>query len=447
MNQRLETDTPVQNIIVRIFRRFIVQPAAVLITVLAMAFSACTGQVKPDSSNQPPVTGTPPTPPPPPAPTAARILEVSYPSTSTRKFDSSLRIYIPGVRPIRGVIVRQHGCGRNGISMANDLWWQGLADKWNFALLGTFFNGDCEEWAYPQKGSLAILETALGKFATDANAPELTTVPWALWGHSGGGNWTYFLTQQIPARIIANVPRSGSSDNLPQAALGVPQLLSAGAYEKGNGTFGGAYLEAVDGFARERARGAPVALSIDPQATHDLREGRRLHILYLDAIIALRLGVSGLNAVDTNQGWLGNTTTLEVSSVSAYSGDKLKAAWLPNERVARAWQEFGRTGTVKDTTPPSAPTALSATRTGNSVRLTWSARADLESGIKSFKIYRNGTLVSSLGDPFQGIDFGDEPQPESPALAFTDDQPGNAPSYEVSTVNGDGLESPRSAAK
>ena len=420
--------------------------------MLLLALLACTQNLPvktaPPVAPPSPSPVTPPTPPattPPPA--AARILEVSYPATDTRKFGSSLRVYLPGARPIRGVIVHQHGCGRNGITMANDLWWQALADKWNFALLGTFFDGSCDEWAYPQKGSLAILETALEKFAGDANAPELTTAPWALWGHSGGGNWTYFLTQQIPARIIANVPRSGSSDNLPQASLGVPQLLSAGAFEKGDGTFGGAYLEAIDGFARERARGAPVALSIDPQASHDLREGRRLHILYLDAMIALRLGASGLNAVDTNQGWLGNTTSLEVSSTPNYSGDKLKAAWFPNERVARAWQEFGRTGTVKDTTPPSAPTTVTATRTGNSVRLIWSAQADLESGIKSFKIYRNGALISSLGDPFQGIDYGDEPQPQSPTLTFTDDQPGNAPSYEVSIVNGDGFESPRSPAK
>ena len=48
--------------------------------------------------------------------------------------------------------------------MAGDLWWQALADKWNFALLGTFFDGSCEAWAYPQNGSLAILGTALGKF-------------------------------------------------------------------------------------------------------------------------------------------------------------------------------------------------------------------------------------------------------------------------------------------
>jgi hypothetical protein len=412
--------------------------------------------VTPPIVSPPPVS--PPPVPPPPVPPATlqppvapgKIFEASYPRTANRDYISSFRVYIPSnAKKIRGVIIHQHYCGGNGISLVNDLQWQTLANKWSFALMGTYFDGDCNVWAYPQNASLEVLNTALAKFAGDTGFPELKDAPWALWGHSGGANWTYFLTQQVPARIIANVSRSGSEGTLPGSAYGLPQLLAVGKLEKGHPTFGGAYNEGVSAFTSERKKGALVALSIDPTALHELALARRLHIAYLDAVIAQRLPDApgqALKPADERKAWLGNTTTFEIAAAANYNSDKNAAAWLPDESTARRWQEFERTANVTDTTPPIAPATLTATTEGNAVRLKWYAEADLESGIKAFRVYRDGQLLATVGDPFQGISFGDEPDPESPAMEYVDANPPAAAKYEIATVNGFDLESSRKSA-
>ena len=442
------------------------QPRLRTFAGMALLLIACAQNPPTNGGSQPPPSSPPAPPPvlapPPPTPPPAllppvapgKIFEVSYPRTPNRDYVSSFRVYIPSnAKRIRGVMIHQHYCGGNGISMVGDLQWQALADKWSFALMGTYLNGDCNIWAYPQNGSLEVLNAALAKFAGDAGFPEMKDAPWALWGHSGGANWTYFLAQQVPARIIANVSRSGSEGALPPSAYGLPQLLAVGKLEKGHPTFGGAYLEGVNAFTGERKRGALVALSIDPTALHELGLARRLHIAYLDAVIAQRLPDQPgqpLKPADQSQAWLGNVTSLEIAPAASYSGDQNAAAWLPDEATARRWQEFERTANVTDTTPPIAPATLTASRQGNAVRLAWYAQADLQSGIKAFRVYRDGQLIATVGaalpgSVFQGISFGDEPDPESPAMEYIDTNPPGGAKYEVATVNGFDLEGSRKA--
>ncbi len=84
-----------------------------------------------------------------------------------------------------------------------------------------------------------------------------------------------------------------------------------------------------------------------------------------------------------------------------------------------------------DSTPPTAPTALDTTAvTATQVDLTWSPASDPESGIASYNVYRNGALVGS-----------------STSTTFSDGglTPFTTYTYEVSAVNGAGLEGPRSA--
>ncbi len=381
-------------------------------------------------------------------------LTLQTPANASPSFEGRYRMFVPvTAQPLRGVIIRQHGCTNNGIKLGQDLHWQALAMKWNMALLGTHYPTDCDNWAYPERGSMTLLERALKDIGEQSNHPELATVPWALWGHSGGANWTYFLTQQVPERIIANVSRSGSEGVLPEKARGVPQILSAGKLEQTSSTpgFVGAYYEAVKAFTTERAKGALVALSIDPLEEHSLGWGRLLAIAYFDAIFAQRLPEQPnqpLRPMDSSQAWLGNTETLEISSLTTYPGDVSKAAWWPNETMARRWQEFDRTATITDTTPPPTPIQVQATQVGSTLKLTWLGGIDLETGLRAYRIYRNGELIKQLGDeanPLQRPGGGDDPEPDSVDLSFVDISSSQNAEYQISAINNKGLESEKSA--
>lgn len=110
--------------------------------------------------------------------------------------------------------------------------------------------------------------------------------------------------------------------------------------------------------------------------------------------------------------------------VTAVNGDGLEGPPTATVRVT--------TPPPPDTTPPTVPTGLSASATSpSSVDLTWSASSDPESGVASYNVYRDGARVGS-----------------SAGTSFTDTgvQAGTTYSYQVSAINGEGLESGRSAA-
>ena len=62
-------------------------------------------------------------------PAFAATFDVNQPPKDGEKYKSAdFRLWVPdGVKTLRAVIVRQHGCGRKGIDHADDLQWQALA--------------------------------------------------------------------------------------------------------------------------------------------------------------------------------------------------------------------------------------------------------------------------------------------------------------------------------
>jgi hypothetical protein len=103
------------------------------------------------------------------------------------------------------------------------------------------------------------------------------------------------------------------------------------------------------------------------------------------------------------------------------------------------WKWYYGSGVVKlrthpnanyDNTPPSAPSSLGASPASeSSISLTWNAASDNESGISAYRIYRNGILAG-----------------ESQTTSFTDNglTEGTQYTYQVSAVNGGGIEGPKS---
>ncbi len=198
-------------------------------------------------------------------------------------------------------------------------------------------------------------------------------------------------------------------------------------------------------------RGTP-----DPESSHDCRFGRLLVIPYIDACLARRLGPTdpaSVGRMDTLTACLGTVDSSGLAAMyepKSYSGDPTKAVWLPNRQIASMWLEFVSSGWIVDTTPPPAPTHLQASRTDpDHVTLRWQAQADLQSGIKTFRIYRNDRLLPAYrgadGDIFQKPNYHDTLDKLLSEMGYTDP---NAPmgnyTYRVTAVNWSDRESPKS---
>lgn len=426
---------------------------------------------------------------------AGRYFQVEYPpSTAVGELQVGV-LYIlwfpDGVTTLRGVIVHQHGAGLNaaehGALAAYDLHWQALAKKWDCALLGPTYRvlndatdaspGGSELWFDPRRGSDKAFLKALGDLAVKSGHPELQTVPWCLWGHSGGGIWSNVMTALHPERVAAAFLRSGSAaafrnrpafpqPEIPAAVYAVPTFANAGIKEKPKeGAWNGAWDGGLAVFREYRAKGAPVGFAPDPRTGHETGDSRYFAIPFLDACLAMRLPAKGskdqnLRPVDSSHVWLAPLLGDTAVPAADFKGNPLEAVWLPNAAVAHAWMEYVKNGTVGDPTPPSAPfdvKVVAKPDKGNEI--TWDAEADFESGIGAFIVLRDGRGLVRLpavvqdrvyGGPrllFQGISFHDTPEAPIPEMRYLDtsSRAGEKHTYTVITVNSAGVPSEPSA--
>lgn len=395
-------------------------------------------------------------------------------------FGVNYTVWIPeGVKTLRGVVVHQHGCGegscKSGLTGAFDLHWQALAKKHDCALLAPSYEqpqgANCQMWCDPRNGSDAAFQTCLVDLGKLAGHPELATVPWALWGHSGGGHWCGGMVMLHPEQVAAAWLRSGvpllkanpdrpeiKVHSLPDAALSVPVMCNPGTKEGvtvKDGRFARVWPANEVFFNEVRGKGGLIGVSVDPLTAHECGNQRYFAIPWLDTCLSLRLPKKHgqpLRSLPTDKAWLAKPTGFKAVPEASYQGDRLKLGWLPNASVAKRWMQYVKDTQVKDSTPPPAPTNLRVE--GN--RLTWRADADVESGLAQFIIERDGKVLASVpengrnrfGRPlFQNLQYSDTPtQPLAP-MRFTDKtaEPGKKHSYRVIAVNTAGLKSQPSA--
>jgi pimeloyl-ACP methyl ester carboxylesterase len=334
---------------------------------------------------------------------------------------AEFRIWIPeGVEKLRGIILHQHGCGRNGMLMPWDHHWRALAVKWDCALMGTHFRqaDSCESWDNPLNGSDRAFHDALNNLAEQSGHPELGSIPWALWGHSGGAFWVSRMLQLHPERIVAVVARSGGYHVRNPESFRVPVLFNYGKGERPR-------LNGLTYYPSGRKKNAPWLIAPDPVTGHECGNSRLLAIPFFDICFGLRLPAGEkepLRIIDMEDSWLGDPGSFEITELTEFQGYPMSMVWLPDENFARSWQEYVKTGWVTDITPPEAPYNLSYEVLGKrTVRINWEAEADLESGIKQFYLYRNGKRIKKyvgINDDyvkknFQYGNYGDEPGPEA----------------------------------
>ncbi len=384
------------------------------------------------------------------------------------------------VATLRCIIVHQHGCTREGDAsqMMGDLQWLTFAKKWHAAFIAPSLTtgSDCNNWDQINNGSGNTYLAALDTLAKRSGHTEIATIPWALWGHSGGSMWSTAMLGKYPERIAVVIAQACGIDisNIP-AALKVPVLHHNGRKDM-------CYNDSY--FGNGRAKGALWAHAINPHPLwvngscappnklcwdttvygHAPWDLRMIAIPWMDIALTARLpdqaGSATLKDMDTSNAWLGDTATRAIASAATFTGNKLKACWFPNQSFAKLWAEYMANGTIKDSTPLAPePYNLSATYGNKQLTLKWNADADIEMGIKTFMIYRNGTLLQTMQWPnapatlfttakgFQRWEDGDQPDPSTaPAMTYTDNNLSDTGTYtyEISTVNWADMPGPKS---
>jgi hypothetical protein len=401
------------------------------------------------------------------------------------RYGVNFTIWIPPTAAkLRGVIVHQHGCGegscKSGLTGAYDLHWQALARKHDCALLSPAYEqpeqADCQMWCDPRNGSDAAFRRCLVDLGRQSQHPELAQVPWALWGHSGGGHWAGGMVMLHPQRVVAAWLRSGvpllepdpdrkniQAHSLPDAALKVPMICNLGTKEGvtvKDARFAGVWPANEKFFRHLRSRGGLVGVAVDPLSSHDCGNQRYLAIRWLDECLTARLPAAAasvaesaneppvLRSMPEESAWLAEPTGTHAYPLRDFPGDRLTGAWLPNAAAARDWMQYVKDTEVVDTTPPPAPRGLRV----EGAELSWEVEADLESGLRGFLIERDGQMLATVpprgenpfGRPvFQNLQYSDTPTQPLVPFHYTDStaEPGKRHRYRIFAVNTVGLKS------
>lgn len=381
----------------------------------------------------------------------------------------------PGVKTLRGVIVHQHGCGegscKSGLTGVWDLHWQALAKKHDCALMSPSYEqpqkANCQMWCDPRNGSDKAFRRSLKDLGAKAGHPELEQVPWALWGHSGGGHWAGGMVMLHPEKVAAVWLRSGvpllepnpdratinAYSEIPSETLNVPIMCNPGTKEGvtvKDGRFSKVWPANENYLNGMRAKGALVGLAIDPLTAHECGNSRYMAIAWLDACLSLRLPKNSgepLIEMPRDDVWLASYLGKKAFPASEYKGDPAKSLWLPNRHVAKVWEQFVIDTNIVDQSPPPAPKQLQV----KGKVLTWNAEADLESGLSSFIIERDGEFLAKLEGPknrfgrplFQGLQYSDTPAFPLQEMRYVDETQvkGKLHQYKVIAVNTVGLKS------
>lgn len=371
-------------------------------------------------------------------------------------------LFIPkGLVRIKGVFIHQHGCTMEGTGapVTTDLQYQAFAEKWGLALLGpdlTPHNNDCMEWSDPENGSDISLQEGLNDLAHQSGHQELAQAPWLLWGHSGGGNWVLSMISKHPERIIAAFcysPAFNIQFNFPKLVDKIPIMIR----HAGSGDYNDPGIEcwetALDIFSTIRSMNGLISVAYTSNQTHNFSYVRYMGIPFYESVLAQRLPLDGsekLRDMNTAKSWLGDTSSINtmVYKASTFQGDQLSKSWLPDSACAEKYKEYIMTGTVKDVTYPPPPSNVRINNTDDKTfEITWQAKADIESGIKCFLIYKNNKFMSRYPETsdFQKFDTnGDNPIPAiAPVMSYriAGQLRKGTDIYEVSVVNHGELES------
>ena len=207
----------------------------------------------------------------------------------------------------------------------------------NVALVGTTTLVD-------SPASYDTLLQALTNFASQAQHPELSSIPIVFVGHSMGGCTAYGFSRVHGARVAGFFTMKGGchSPAAAAAAAGVPGHFLIGAVDAPHRR-----ENITAAFEAGRAANAPWAVSIDP-FQHGPVLDFDLLFDWIDAVLAARLPTAPgapLRAVTVTDGWLGDGSNGAISIYACFNSTRSSASWLPSRETALDWQRMAK-GTV-----------------------------------------------------------------------------------------------------
>jgi hypothetical protein len=92
-------------------------------------------------------------------------------------------------------------------------------------------------------------------------------------------------------------------------------------------------------FALNRRGGALWSLTEESAAGHIVGRSRDMSIIFFDDVLPLRLGDgTSLKPMTEKSGFLGDFKAKTFQPVGEQPAPNVPTAWLPTERVAKAWQ-------------------------------------------------------------------------------------------------------------
>jgi len=245
--------------------------------------------------------------------------------------------------PVRAVLALVPGSNGDGRPMADEPFWREFATKQRLAIIACRFTdkpheqGFIEEYVDVSKGSGQALLDALAAFAKRSGRAEIATAPLLLWGMSAGGQFNYEFAAWKPERVAAFIVNKGGiyySALLPRAARAVPALLFVGEQDLAFRT-----NTIVGLFAVNRRAGALWALVTEPGTAHAVGRSRDLGAMFFADVLALRMSSASMIPVDASSGFIGDLAAGTIQPAARAPAPAAPSAWLPTERIARAWQQ------------------------------------------------------------------------------------------------------------
>jgi dienelactone hydrolase len=280
------------------------------------------------------------------APMQARFRTIDESAPPGDNYDKAeFRLWLPKLATVRAIVIITTGANGDGRPQVGYVRWQAFAVKNKVALVGCRFtdkpdpdnviDGHIDNYRNASRGSGKALETALSAFAERSKHPELATAPLLLWGMSAGGAFNYEFVAWKPERVAAFVVNKGPaccSALLSREARNVPGMLFVGGKDMD------ARNSAITSvFAMNRSVGALWALANEPGAAHEVGRSLEVARMFFEDVLSARPSASFRPMLERD-GFVADLKTKTFEPAGASAPLDHSTAWLPTERVARAWQ-------------------------------------------------------------------------------------------------------------